>query len=868
MDLEDIIEDLNRRFSLPLKEYYKRRIIFWNDEKRENEDIIDQIELENAKIVKLTGANNFEIKKLINVDDTESNYLIYNPLVINNLKNDWFLDVKLYSEEFRSDRTSRWMNSLNIPQLLELRKRVEQYQGFFNSESRRNAFVSYNYSITKPVEIDMVILSTLCKTRKVSTKEIIKAVLSDSLDFDNKYMKSFLKYGASTTFWEIVRRTVGYDEEKQSIEQLANHIVINASFRTLNEKLLKGLERYYDNVSEEQENFCYELIDEWLHSNQMQDAREIIRVVEDKLELYTRFDKAEINELLENNLFECVDELILRNSMFDIYNNNYIDSNNIRRIVDARKSKIYYSTYENYYKGLLEIANMADFHQKYNDEFHETDANELWNNYIDHYYLMDTYYRHFMLCYHNILMNSNDALDDSFKELVEYVDKDYKNWYLYKLDSKWYDLIEEPLKESGRINGVDYQEDFYKNYVSNNKVRTYVIISDGLRYEVATSLVEELKQDFQADVKINAQQSIFPADTEYGMPALLPHKQLTIKNVNGKIQVLADGQSTDSSNRQNVLQKYDEASVALKFNDVVNMTRAERNNAIQGKNIVYIYHDCIDNTGHKDTDSTFEACDKTINDIKNLIQILVNNFTAKNILITADHGFLYNNSPLTEVDKLDKSDFRKDIVISDKRYVLTDKKVGIDFLVNVKGIYNEYGYEGYATKGSIRIKKQGGQNNYVHGGLSLQEMVVPVVKFTNVRSNSKTYMRNKKRYDTKPVEIELVNQSRTIRNKIYNLSFYQKDPVSTNNTACTYEAYMVDTKDNVVSDIQRIVADNTSKDNKDREIKCTFNLKSLTFSNLDAYYLVIVDEKHLQAPKKIEFTIDILVSTDEFDFFS
>lgn len=31
MELEDIIQELDRRFDLPLREYYERRIIFWQD---------------------------------------------------------------------------------------------------------------------------------------------------------------------------------------------------------------------------------------------------------------------------------------------------------------------------------------------------------------------------------------------------------------------------------------------------------------------------------------------------------------------------------------------------------------------------------------------------------------------------------------------------------------------------------------------------------------------------------------------------------------------------------------------------------------------------------------------------------------------
>ena len=80
MDSEKIIQDLNRRFASPLPEFYKRRIIFWIDEDREFEDQIDEFSISGAKILKLTGSNNFYAKKLLAVDDPTSSYLVYSPL--------------------------------------------------------------------------------------------------------------------------------------------------------------------------------------------------------------------------------------------------------------------------------------------------------------------------------------------------------------------------------------------------------------------------------------------------------------------------------------------------------------------------------------------------------------------------------------------------------------------------------------------------------------------------------------------------------------------------------------------------------------------------------------------------------------------
>ena len=79
MDADKIIQDLNRKFAAPLLEFYKRRIVVWYDEDREFEDQIDSLVLSDAKVLKLTGSNNFYAKKLLAADDPTSNYLVYQP---------------------------------------------------------------------------------------------------------------------------------------------------------------------------------------------------------------------------------------------------------------------------------------------------------------------------------------------------------------------------------------------------------------------------------------------------------------------------------------------------------------------------------------------------------------------------------------------------------------------------------------------------------------------------------------------------------------------------------------------------------------------------------------------------------------------
>ena len=125
MVIDEIKNILNRKFSLPLEEFYKRRIIIWDDPDNEFLEISKELELNNAKIITLTGFNNFYVKKLILEDDTLSNYLIYNPVRFETTENNWLLDVFEYSEHYKADYISGLLEELNASDSLMIRKTIK-----------------------------------------------------------------------------------------------------------------------------------------------------------------------------------------------------------------------------------------------------------------------------------------------------------------------------------------------------------------------------------------------------------------------------------------------------------------------------------------------------------------------------------------------------------------------------------------------------------------------------------------------------------------------------------------------------------------------------------------------------------------------
>ena len=256
-----------------------------------------------------------------------------------------------------------------------------------------------------------------------------------------------------------------------------------------------------------------------------------------------------------------------------------------------------------------------------------------------------------------------------------------------------------------------------------------------------------------------------------------------------------------------------------------------------------------------------------LKEIKNVVRIITGEFGGIHILITADHGFLYTYNPLREDDKVDKSTVGEGDVEIARRYAVTRKGAAPKYLLPVKFLGGESEYEAFAPRGSIRIKMKGGGLNFVHGGISLQEMVVPLIDYHFLRSDSKEYKKNKAKYDTKPVTISLLSSGRKISNMVFSLDFYQKEAVAANFSAATYQLYFTDSAGKQVSDALRIIADKTEESSGARTFRLSFTLKSLKFSNTENYYLVIADEDDLPVARE-EFQIDIAVAADEFGAFS
>lgn len=857
----NVEQTLKERFAAPLEENYKRRIIFWQDPDGEFSDLVDELCIDGVKILKLTGKNNFAAKHILSETDTDSNYLVYNPISYSDIRDNWLLDIELYSEEFRADLLSIRMQSLGVSDTPQMRKAMKSYSKFFENKERVAKLTAFKSNYTNVGQLHIDILAALSGTSSNTASGVIRAILMAGLDIEsNEAITNIKKFGNESVLWEMIDRYTGYvhDPDRVSLIGLASHILITTLSMTMKSSCLNGLEKL---ISEPHQQRCYDLINEWMHSEDDDELYEIARDVEDHHHLVKRFDGLDVQDLLNSECFPCINECILRRYMTEI-SENIIKADDMVAAVEKRRTLKWYKRVRYYYDGLLQVAQMQQFYQANIGGFHIADYTKLWKEYTGNYCKMDHFYRQFHAAFGKSLKESSTVLEDLYKNVADYVEKLYKNWYLATLGNQWTTLVRDELSQSSRLLGITNQEDFYRSYVKpivSNGSRAFVIISDALRYEVAVELTSKLLRETKGAAKISSMQSVFPSVTKFGMAALLPHRELQLTE---DIKVLCDGEPTEgTAGRQKILTAVHEGNVAIACKTLLGMKTAERRELVSNAQVVYIYHNAIDAVGDKAAteDQVFEACDQAVTELKNLVRLVANDMNGTNILITADHGFLYSYKPLDESDKAEKSFVSGHIIELDRRYVIADGDCTADHMLKIPMTHCGSDLVGFTPLDNIRMKKQGGGMNYVHGGISLQESVVPVIEYKNLRTSSKKFV------DVKKAELQLISQSRKVSNSIFSLDFYQKEAVSGKITAATYEIYMADASGKAVSDKKTVIADKTSTNGSDRVFRTRFTLKSMDFKKTDTYYLTVVEKGTTNITDRVEFTIDIAFVND-FDF--
>lgn len=319
------------------------------------------------------------------------------------------------------------------------------------------------------------------------------------------------------------------------------------------------------------------------------------------------------------------------------------------------------------------------------------------------------------------------------------------------------------------------------------------------------------------------------------MAALLPHRRLQLREADGAL--LVDGMPTATvDQREAVLKARNPKSHAVRYDDLQRMKSTERKELAADAEVVYVYHDAIDKAGEGagGEREVFDACEDALQELVALVKIAVNDLGASRVVVTADHGFLCTRSPLGETDHVSTSDIEGASVMVGRRYAVLQGEASSDVLVRMNMDDVDGGdYTGLSPRACLRIKRPGPGENYVHGGVSLQELCVPVVRFRNLKSGAKGFVQTQK------AQIRLLSTDRRITSNLFSLDFLQTEPVSGKVTPAAYDLVLVDAAGNEVSDVRTVAADSTAQDARDRKIRVSFALKAgHALSEREAYSLV------------------------------
>lgn len=846
LELDEVKKILEQNFNKGLSEGKKRNIIFWYDDNGEFKGQIDTLELSNAKLLKLDGQNYFYAKYLLEKQDIESNYLVYAPFCKPGPRENWLLDILKYSDEFSTDRTTIIMRNLGVKNEA-LKNIFEHYKKFFDNKERYRLLKSYNIEYCTEESVHIAILSALCKLPFSDLDEVVKSLLIEYAQDDNTYFTEIDKFGDINTFWALMEKYYGYILEEKTIEHLSAFFLITALYYTLEDKIPAHWERF---ISPKKAD-CFVFLSNFMNNAKAMDYFDMLSIkVEKQLNLRDYADKWHIDNYVVSDVFKIFDETIINK----LIENLISDAGEFEKYTDIilqRRTKHWYRKYENDYNCVYWALVMLDSWRKIKDDIKEDKPYELFQKYADQYYIIDMAYRKFIYFFDKL------PNKEPFFELKEKIENTYVNGYLNQLSIKWSDSLE-TLEQNWKISPLELQQDFYINHVKpyeDKDERVFVIISDGLRYEAAKELEEDLNTERKGSTKITPMLGILPSYTALGMAALLPHNEIKI---NDKFQVIVDGLSSDGTeNRSKILQKAQKDSIAVGYEQLSGMKRDDFRKLFGGKKVIYIYHNSIDARGDNalTENEVFNAVEDTFGELKALINDLINNVSATNIYITADHGFIYKRGNIQESDKVSKESLEDSL--QNRRFILTEEDADFNgtLIFNMNHI-EDTKLKCIVPRGVSRFKVQGKGANYVHGGAALQEVVIPVIKFKHERGKTAK--------EVKKVDVKLTSISRKITNNITYLEFFQVEKIQDKTVPRRLSVYLADEEGNRVSNENIIIADSTSDNPEDRTFREKFVLKSMKYDKSSKYYLVLEDEEETveRIYEKIPFIIDIAFMND------
>ncbi len=836
LNLSQIADRLNAEFCGDT-----RRLVFWYDADAEFAEDVDALALQNASLLRLEPGRQLYTKYFLECVDPNTSYLIYAPFAKPALREDHLADTLRYSREFFADRASLLALDLGMDELCK--PVLRQYIRFFASKERTQRFYALRPEHWSRASIETALMGALCKNKTASFEAVVRcAVLEPSLAADeNRTLAQLEQFGLMPAFWRQAEAIFGYQEAEPTLERFAMALFVTAFAQTAQEALPAAWQPLLLGRAGSVVAFLEQLMNSRVYGEQY-DA--LAGWAARQLHADALLPQLPAACLLGCQVFAEVEELLIGWAAGRLLAEDLgamLGRCSIPELCRQRRHTHFGAARRTEY---LALENAWGLLRPDIKPFAGS-LEQLAARYADAAYLNDQYYRHFTLyC---------DQLEDAlpFAELRQLAERVYAGDWLAPALASWSGALAEGLTGDR----LPRQQEFYARFVQPAGARVVVIVSDALRYETCHSLYERLAADEKCTARLGFMLSVLPSYTQLGMAALLPHRQLQLAD-NGR--VLADGAPCASlKERQAVLQRQAPKSRCVQYDALKAMGKEALREVFAGQEVVYVYHNQIDARGDQPTteNEVFFACEEAVEEIARLIRRLTTSANTSHFVITADHGFLYRRSPLGESDKIDGAG---SVQLAAKRYLIADRPPRTEGVLSLPlGPFLGSGDARFVCcpVGGDIFKLPGGGQNYVHGGASPQEMLLPVLE---VRTE-------KRRCETAPAQIELASRADRITNLITVLDFVQRQPVGELVKAAVYRVCFVDAAGGRVSSEAVCCADRTDPDTAKRVFRLRFALKNQPYNRGQRYYLVVREEQTGLEVSRREVVIDIPFA-DDFGF--
>ena len=842
---ELLISMLNSSFSATSEKNRKRKIIFWYDAKKDYEELLDELELEDTEIIKYDN-NSLWIRYHIEKEELDKNIVIYLPFERQKGINNELLDIETANSDllFNPDSTTMRLKNLGLND--DCRTVIKKYNRFFNNKTRESDFKEFDIEDKNNDNIDYIITSILLGIKSINIDDIIKNIIKIYYDDKKKY-EALFKFGNEEFILNLINNYFGSKiTSPEDIEYVFKSLVFTYFAASIYD--LNILNRYGKYLLSNRVTNCQVFVNNLMRDKSTKKYFELIsNDVSKEFGIKELISTIELEDYKSADAFSVIDNNIILYLIDQLFNSiNEFDKYN--ELITLREGKYWYEKFYNEYNFLKVVCRYFEVVNRVQNLIKTLEIEKFVELYTNELYFVDTLYRKMYYYFDNI------SDKDNFMNLKNKVENNYINTYMLELSLKWSNTIENLNRYDS--NKLIMQNKFFDKYIktqaeSSRNGRTIVIISDAFRYECAKELNEKLKV-FGSKAEIKYMLGLVPSYTQLGMASLLPNKQLSrdpnYKDKGSDSIFVDDMSSVGIENREKILIKAVPEGFAIQYDDLMSMTKLEWKKIFSGKKVVYIYHDVVDNAGEHDENNVFEACEKAIKQLEGLVRDLHTTFSGVNCYITADHGFFYKRGKVEEYQKTSKD---VNATKQKTRYSYTDKKSEEEGIISINLDYIFGENSGYVNipKGHNVFSRQGGGINYVHGGILPQEIIIPVIDFKSTRTSE----------ETKKVSITYSGLSTKITNAITYLEFLQDNKVDENNLECRYLLHFEDENGNRVSDECTIVANYTNTEVKDRFFKEKFVFKNIDYDKEKNYYLVISDEETRIEKQRIRFIIDIAI---------